>query len=154
MFWVKKDTTWPATQVCPRPVEAGLGGHRAGVFGVDEGTTNPSLPILKWGRTAASDWPTFSVFIGVENDHVGEKWNYTNATYNWPRVNKSVWSDLFLSATDKITCERWSSFCLIRLSSREENKMWRWIHPSCLLLSCSFGLVPHRHNHSQLGYYH
>ena len=55
MVRVKNDMTWPATQVCPRPVEAGLGWHRAGVLGVDEGITNPSLPILKWGRTAVSD---------------------------------------------------------------------------------------------------
>ena len=36
--------TWPATQVGLRPVKAGLGGHEAGVFGVDDGVDNTSLP--------------------------------------------------------------------------------------------------------------
>ena len=39
------DTTWPATQVGPRPVKAGLGGHEEGVFGVDDGVKKASLPI-------------------------------------------------------------------------------------------------------------
>ena len=38
MFRVKIDTTWSATQVGPRRVESGLGGHEEGVFGVDEGS--------------------------------------------------------------------------------------------------------------------
>ena len=37
------DMTWPATQVCPRPVKASLGGHEEGVGGVDEGVKNSSL---------------------------------------------------------------------------------------------------------------
>ena len=41
----KMDTTWPATQVGPRPVKAGLGGHEEGVFGVDDGVENASLPL-------------------------------------------------------------------------------------------------------------
>ena len=43
-FLNKNDTTWPATQVGLRPVKAGLGGHEAGVFGVDDGVENTSLP--------------------------------------------------------------------------------------------------------------
>ena len=37
-FLNKNDTTWPATQVGPRPVKACLGGNEAGVFGVDKGS--------------------------------------------------------------------------------------------------------------------
>ena len=43
------DTTWPATQVCPRAVKAGLGGHDAGASGVDEGVETASLPLSKRG---------------------------------------------------------------------------------------------------------
>ena len=42
-FFDENDTTRPATQVSPRPVEAGLGGHEEGVFGVDDGVENVSL---------------------------------------------------------------------------------------------------------------
>ena len=48
----KSDTTWLATQVGPRTVKAGLGGHEAGVFGVDEGVENTSIPLRKRGRMA------------------------------------------------------------------------------------------------------
>ena len=44
------DTTRLATQVCRRRVEAGLGGHEAGVMGDDEGVKNASHPTLKRGR--------------------------------------------------------------------------------------------------------
>ena len=62
------DTTRPATQVGPRAVEAGLGGHDDGVSGVDPGVVTSSLPLLKRGRSAMSDCPTFSVFCGQVND--------------------------------------------------------------------------------------
>ena len=42
---MKNDTTWPATQVGPRPVESGLGGHEEGVLGDDEGVKKTSLPL-------------------------------------------------------------------------------------------------------------
>ena len=61
--------TWPATQVSPRPVEAGLGGHEEGVFGVDDGVENAWLPLLKRGRTALSVCAAFSDFIDVENQN-------------------------------------------------------------------------------------
>ena len=41
------DMTLPATQVGPRTVEAGLGGHDDGASGVDEGVENASLPLSK-----------------------------------------------------------------------------------------------------------
>ena len=63
-----RGTTWPATQVGLRRVKAGLGGHDAGVWGVDEGVEKTSLPISKRGRPARSDYPTFSEFAGVENN--------------------------------------------------------------------------------------
>ena len=75
IFRTKIDTTWSATQVCPRPVEAGLGGHEDGVIRVDEGVKNSSLPLRKHGRNAMAECPTFSGFTGVENDYVGEKRN-------------------------------------------------------------------------------
>ena len=68
----KMDTTWPATQVGPRPVKSGLGGHEAGLFGVEEGITNPSPPIMKRGRMVMSKCPTFSDFTGIDNDPVSE----------------------------------------------------------------------------------
>ena len=61
--------TWPATQVSPRPVEAGLGGHEEGVFGVDDGVENASLPLLKRERMALSVCAAFSDFIGLENQN-------------------------------------------------------------------------------------
>ena len=42
---MKIHTTWPATQVGPRPVKAGLGGHEEGVGGVDDVVKKASLPI-------------------------------------------------------------------------------------------------------------
>ena len=63
--------TLPATQVGVRRVKAGLGGHEAGVIGVDDGVDNTSLPLLKRGRTALSVCATSSVFMGIENDCVG-----------------------------------------------------------------------------------
>ena len=80
----KNDTTWSATQVGLRPVKAGLGGHEAGVSGVDEGITNPSLPLWKRGRVVMSECPTFSDFLGVWNDVFDEKRNDKKAfTYNY-----------------------------------------------------------------------
>ena len=38
-------TAWAATQVGLRPVESGLGGHDDGVWEVDEGVENTSLPL-------------------------------------------------------------------------------------------------------------
>mgnify|MGYP004515547455 CR=1 FL=1 len=43
-FFEQNDTTRPATQVGPRPVKAGLGGHEEGVSGVDDGVETASLP--------------------------------------------------------------------------------------------------------------
>ena len=54
-FRAKKYTTWPATQVSLGTVKAGLGGHEAGVFGVDEGVENTLIPIRKLWRTALSE---------------------------------------------------------------------------------------------------
>ena len=66
------DTTWPATQVGPRPVEACLGGQDDGASVVDEGVETPSLQISKLGRLAMSDRPTFSGFCGQVNDFRSE----------------------------------------------------------------------------------
>ena len=43
-FLNENDTTWPATQIYPRPVESGLRGHEEGVSGVDDGVENTPLP--------------------------------------------------------------------------------------------------------------
>ena len=45
----KKCRTWPETQVSLGTVKAGLGGHEAGVFGVDEGVEKAPIPFLKKG---------------------------------------------------------------------------------------------------------
>ena len=71
----KNDTTWPATQVCRRPLEAGLGGHNDGVFGDDEGVENGSIPLRKRGRVGRFVCVIFSDFWSDENDYVGEKRN-------------------------------------------------------------------------------
>ena len=76
----EKVTTWPATQVCLRTVESGLGGHDACVWGVDEGVENASLPITKRGRLWLSDYPTFSDFVGVVNDFGSESRNDIGAS--------------------------------------------------------------------------
>ena len=67
---MESDTTCPATQLGPRPVESGLGGHEEGVFGVDEGVEKASLPLLKRGRTGWSVCATFSDFTRVGNNFV------------------------------------------------------------------------------------
>ena len=64
----EKVATWPSTQVCPRTVESGLRGHDAGVWGVDDRVESASIPISKWSLPTRSDCPTFSDFVGVEND--------------------------------------------------------------------------------------
>ena len=46
-FLNENDTTWPATQICQRPVESGLRGHEEGVSGVDDGVENTPLPFRK-----------------------------------------------------------------------------------------------------------
>ena len=70
---MESDTTCPATQLGPRPVESGLGGHDEGVGGVDDGVEKASLPLLKMGRTAWSVCATFSDFTRVPNDAVNEQ---------------------------------------------------------------------------------
>ena len=69
----KNGKTWPATQVGLRPVEAGLGGHDAGVWGVDEGVKNASSPIPKRGRYALSDCVTLQWVERVEKENVSMK---------------------------------------------------------------------------------
>ena len=59
------DTTRPATQVCRRLVESGLGGHEEGVFGDDEGVKKTSIPLRKRGRMAWFVCVTHSDFVGV-----------------------------------------------------------------------------------------
>ena len=55
-----------------KPLESGLGGHDAGVLGVDEGVENASLPLRKRRRVAMSERATFSDFNGVENQNDSE----------------------------------------------------------------------------------
>ena len=73
--WTKWGTTRPATQVCPRGVESGLGGHDAGVSGVDERVKDRPFPIWKRSRLVESERPTFSDFLMSEMKLVGEEWN-------------------------------------------------------------------------------
>ena len=76
----KTDTTRSATEVGPRPVEAGLGGHDAGVSWVDDGVGNASFPLLKRAWTAVSECVTFSDFRDVDNEIIGEKQNSKRAS--------------------------------------------------------------------------
>ena len=71
----KTDTTWSATQVPVRRVKAGLGGHDAGVSGVEEGVSMTSFPIMKRGRLALSDCPTFIGFVESGNEDTSENQN-------------------------------------------------------------------------------
>ena len=70
---MKIGTTWSATQLGPRPVESGLGGHDDGVWGVDDGVENSSFQLRKRGRTAVSVCATFSDFTRVGSHFVDEK---------------------------------------------------------------------------------
>ena len=74
-YFNKNDTTWSATQVGPRTVKGGLGGHDDGVCGVDEGVEDASLPLRKRGGMVRSDRPDFSGFTGASNESCSEKQN-------------------------------------------------------------------------------
>ena len=67
---LKLGTTWSATKVWLRPVKAGLGGHEAGVFRVDEGVENISIPLRKRGRMVLSDCATFNDIRGVNKEFI------------------------------------------------------------------------------------
>ena len=67
---LKLGTTWSATKVWLRPVKAGLGGHDAGVSGVDDGVENTSIPLRKRGRTVLSDCATFNDISGVNKEFI------------------------------------------------------------------------------------
>ena len=77
---IKSGHELPATQVWLRTVESGLEGHEKGVWGVDDGVENASIPLLKRVRTAMSDRATFSNFTGAESEFSGEKRNGKNDT--------------------------------------------------------------------------
>ena len=74
LSWVQagNDTRWMATQVGPRSVGSGLGGHDAGVSGDDEGDENASTPLLRRGRLALSASPTFSDFMPAPKMNASE----------------------------------------------------------------------------------
>ena len=69
------DMTWSATQVVPRPVEAGLGGHDAGASGDDEGVEKTLIPLWKQGRLALLETPTFIGFVPARKDCFSENQN-------------------------------------------------------------------------------
>ena len=69
------DTTWMATQVGLRPDKACLGGHDAGVSGVDEGVKKASIPLLKQGGMPLSETSTFSGFVPPPKDIFSEDQN-------------------------------------------------------------------------------
>ena len=56
----------------PRPVKSGLGSHEKGVWGVDDGVENASIPLWKRVRLAWSDCATFSDFRGVDSENASE----------------------------------------------------------------------------------
>ena len=56
------DTTWPATQVGPRTVKAGLGGQDDGVGGVVEVVENTLIPLRKLERVALLEHAAISDF--------------------------------------------------------------------------------------------
>ena len=73
MGWrIEIDTTWSATQLGPRPVESGLGGHEEGVSGVDDGVENTSLLFWKRVRMTTLESAPFSDFTGFAKDVVDE----------------------------------------------------------------------------------
>ena len=99
MFRTKIATTWAATQVGPRPVESGLGGHEEGVFRVDEGVKKTSLPLRKRGRVGLSECVTISGFTRVENDPDSEKRNRTKDTTQQEMLSEVYDSLQILSAS-------------------------------------------------------
>ena len=64
----ERGATWPATQVGMRPVEAGLGGHDDGAWGVDDGVKRTSTQLWKRCRLAWSDCATFGVFVVADRE--------------------------------------------------------------------------------------
>ena len=78
---LKLGKTWSATKVWLRPVKAGLGGHDAGLSGVDEGAETTSIPLRKRGRTVLSDCATFNDIRGVECVFVDDKRNDKSIAY-------------------------------------------------------------------------
>ena len=67
------ETTQSATQVGPRAVKSGLGGHDDRASGVDDGVERAPLPLCKRGRSAMSEYVPFSGFCGKGNDLGREK---------------------------------------------------------------------------------
>ena len=64
----------------PETRRVGSGRPRGWCLGDDEGVKKTSLPLRKRGRTGWSDCVTFSDFVGIANDPVGEKRNRTKDT--------------------------------------------------------------------------
>ena len=54
---------WQATQVRPRPVKSGLGGHEAGVSVVEDRVERVLILLMKWRQTVPSNEATFGVFL-------------------------------------------------------------------------------------------
>ena len=66
------DTTRPATQVGPRIVEGGVWEATTTVLMGRRWGREPIAPVIKTGRLAMSDCPTFSDFCGQVNDFGSE----------------------------------------------------------------------------------
>ena len=64
-----------ATQVGPRGVEAGLGGHDAGASGDDEGVEKILIPIRNRGQMVLTESPTFRDFVPAWKDIFSENQN-------------------------------------------------------------------------------
>ena len=52
--------------------QGGPGRPGVGCFGGRRGVKKSSVSMSKWGRMAASDRPTFSDLVGVDNENVSE----------------------------------------------------------------------------------
>ena len=83
-----------------RRVKAGLGGHDAGVSGVDDGVENTSFPISKQGRLALSECPTFNGFKGIKGDFRSETKNGLEETHLQTTRNKVAFHSLFQMVMD------------------------------------------------------
>ena len=108
-----------------RRVKAGLGGHDAGVSGVDEGVSMTPFPISKRGRLVMSDCQTLSCFVRSGNEDTSE--NQTESTslaYNDVSLTIIDMSS-HLSAVENSYCGVFavSVFChFVDISQRETKK--------------------------------
>ena len=107
-----------------RRVESDLRGHEEGVWGVDEGVENISLPVWKRGRTTWSVCAIFSDFIVVGNQNDGN--NHGQKEIHHSTIREYIKSSSFVFEWRCIIQTHFESFELLAfiflLFSSDEQK--------------------------------